>query len=148
MINGHRFSWNSGEFRFNGLLMVGVKSLNYKRALKGGLVRGVGPNPIGRTAGEAEYTGDFEILRLEYENLMASLGGVGVQEVVFPITAKFSEGFGLYMVNDLIPSVRIEEEDFSNAQGTDASMVKCSFSSLNMLINGTTAVAPRGVGLL
>lgn len=148
LVNGHRYSYNSCQFRFNGQLFVGVKSLNYKPSLKGGLVRGTSPNPIGRTVGDAEYTWDCEMLRLEFNNLMSLLGApvVGYGEVPFIITVTLFEP-GAPVTIDSIVSCRIEEADSQNASGTDATMVKMSGSALQMLTNGNPIVTPRNFGL-
>lgn len=143
LVNGHRFSWNSLELRFNGLLFVGVKSLNYKPSLQPGLVRGTSPLPIGRTKGEAEFTGDFEMLRLEWEQLLLSLGAPlrGFGEVSFPITAAYFE-VGSPVVLDTVVGARVGEADVSNAQGTDASSVKASFGAMNIFLNGSGITSP------
>jgi hypothetical protein len=148
LVNGHRWSWASLEMTFNGLLYVGVKSLNYKPSLKPGLVRGTGSNPIGRTKGEAEYTGDFEMLRLEFDQLVATLGGAvrGYGEVAFPIVVtRFEVGSPVSI--DIIDGVRIDEVDLSNAQGSDASTAKCTFTAMRMLLNGAGITSPAGFAL-
>jgi len=147
-VNGHRFSFNSCQFRFDGVLYIGIKSLNYKASLKAGLVRGTSPNPIGRTVGDAEYTVDCEMLSLEFEQLKLQLGApvVGFGETAFTITVtKFEVGSPVVM--DTVIGCRIEEADESNASGTDASMVKMTMSAMNLLRNGAPIVTPRFFGL-
>lgn len=148
LINGHRYSYASSQFRFNGQLYLGIKSLNYKMSLKAGIVRGTSPNPIGRTVGEAEYTGDCEMLRLEYNNLLRQLGApvVGFGESPFLITVTFFE-IGSEVTIDEIVGARIEEPDASNASGTDASSIKFAFSAMRILHNGAPIVSPRNFGL-
>lgn len=147
-INGHRFSFNSCEFRFNGIIYVGVKSLNYKMALKGGIVRGTGPNPIGRTVGEAEYTGDCEMLRLEFDALILTLGApvVGFGEAVFSIMATQFE-IGSPVVVDEIIGARIEEPEVSHQQGTDGTTVKFTFSAMRMRHNGAEITTRRAFNI-
>ncbi len=149
-INGHRFSFDSLEIRVNGIWFVGIKSLNYKPTLKAGLVRGTNPRPIGRTAGEAEFTWDMEILRLEFELLKTSLGcpPLGFGETSFPIVATFQE-LGSPVITDVVQDCRIEEADLSNASGSDASTVKLSGTAMGIDLGlfGAGITTPRAAGL-
>ena len=147
-VNGHRYTFNSCQFRFNGVLFIGVKSHNYKPSLKGGIVRGTSPMPLGSTVGDAEFTGDVEMLRLEFNQLLLLLGApvVGYGETRFTITTTLFE-FGSPVTLDTCIGCRIEEPDSSNASGTDPTTVKFSYVALAMLHNGAPIVSPRFFGV-
>lgn len=149
LVNGHRYSFASIEARFNGLPFIGFSAINYKPSLKAGMVYGSRPQALGRTRGKQEITFDFEMYRLEFELFKATLGlaGVGFGETSFETIVQYSEGALQPVVTDTILSARIEEVDLSNADGTDASKVKCTCSAMNILLNGVSiAIAALPIG--
>lgn len=139
LINGHRYSFASIEARFNGIPFIGFSAINYKPSMKAGMVYGSRPQPIGRTRGKVEFTFDFEMYRLEFEVLKATLGagGIGFGETPFDTVVQYAE-IPLYptVITDTIFAARIEEVDLSNADGTDPSKVKCTCSALGISLNG------------
>jgi hypothetical protein len=139
LINGHRYSFSSIELIINGLPnVVGFSSINYKPSLKASMVYGSRPQPLGRTRGKAEFTFDFEMYRLEFEILKATLGTVailGYGETQFDTIVQYWEALQP-VVTDTILAARIEEVDLSNADGADPSKVKVTCSALSILLNG------------
>jgi len=153
LINGHRFSFASIEAVFNGIPFVGFKSINYSQELEPGDVFGSRPQKIGRTRGKANASCDFEMYRLEWENLKTTLGigGVGYGETPFNITVTYAEqSFGGPVITDLIEGVRVTKVEFSNQEGTDPSTVKITCNVMRVKEGQTfqTITAPTGpVGL-
>lgn len=149
LVNGHRYSFASVEAIINGLPFIGFSAINYKPSLKPGMVYGSRPQPIGRTRGKAEFTFDFEMYRLEFEVLKATLGagGVGFGETPFDTVVQYGE-LGQPVTTDTIVSARIEEVDLSNADGTDPSKVKVTCNCLSILLNGVPIAIPAApIGL-
>jgi len=149
-INGHRFSFASVEAQFNGIPTLGITSINYKPSLSPGKVYGSAPQKIGRTRGKEDSTCDYEMLRLEHENLIESLvaTGLGYGEDAFEIIVQFAELPNSPVVTDTIVGFRITDVDFSNQDGTDASMAKVTGDPMRVLPGGrqiVTPVAPIGI---
>lgn len=150
LINGHRYSFASVEAQFNGLPILGIKSINYSPELIPGKVYGSAPQKIGRTRGKEDSSCDFEMLRLEFENLKETLGqqGVGFGETPFDIIVQFAELPSSPVVTDTIVGFRIGKPEASNADGTDASMIKVSGDPMRVLLGGVpiaTPFAPIGI---
>ena len=154
LINGHRYSWASIEAFFKGVPILGIKSINYKSSLKAGTVRGTAPQKIGRTRGEQDADCDFEMLKLEAMAFIGILGaaGVGFGETSFQIKVAYSENLpGVFpqpVIVDSINGVRIEELAASNAEGTDASMMKFTCSAMDVLHNGVSIAYGNKVGVI
>lgn len=143
LVNGHRYSFVSIEALFNGIPMIGFTEVNYGPSLKGSLVYGSRPQPIGRTRGKLELKFSFKMYRLEFEILKASLGaaGVGFGETAFDTGIQYAEA-GQPIITDSIIAARIEDPDLSNSEGTDASMVNVTCSCMNILLAGVPIVTP------
>jgi hypothetical protein len=143
LVNGHRYSFVSIEAIINGLPYIGFSAINYKQSLKAGMVYGSRPQALGRTRGKQELTFDFEMYRLEFELLKATLGiaGVGFGETPFDTVVQYAEALQP-VTTDTIISARIEEVDLSNADGTDPSKVKCTCSAMQILLNFVPIAIP------
>lgn len=149
-INGHRYSFASIEATFNGISTLGITSINYGDKLNPGKVYGTAPQVIGRTRGKNEPTADFEMLKLEFENLRQTLGpngdGNGYGETPFDITCAYTESIGT--TTDTVYQARITGADASNTEGTDATKMKVTLDPLRILLNGATiatALSPMGI---
>lgn len=152
LINGHRYSFASVEAQFNGLPILGIKSINYSPELMPGKVYGSAPQKIGRTRGKEDSSADFEMLRLEFENLKETLGfqanGTGFGESAFDIVVQYAELPNSPVVTDTLIGNRITKVDLQNADGTDASMAKCTIDPMRILLGNmsiATPVAPIGI---
>lgn len=136
LVKGHRFSYASIELKINGspFPILGVKSINYSQELAPGDVWGTAPHKIGRTRGKNDAKADMEMLRLEWDQLRATLGagGVGYGEMAFDIMVTYSEKFSP-VVTDKIIGARITNAEFSNSEGTDASMVKLTMNVIRII---------------
>jgi hypothetical protein len=146
LIGGHRYSFASIEANFGGFATIGLTEINYKPSLKGQVLYGTAPQPIGRTRGKAEFPVDFTMYRHEFELLKQGMigGGVGFGELSIDIIVQYAE-LGSPVITDSIIAMRIEEPDLSNRDGVDAAMVKCSGNALAILLNGVPIVIPDKV---
>lgn len=144
LINGHRFDWTSVVCTIDGIPYTGIKSITYKQALTPGIVRGTRSQPTGRTRGQYEPEGSFEMYKEDYQLLIAalSLNGVrGYMEVAFPILVQYSSG--LSVVSDLLAGCRLSSDEDSGAEGSDAMVVSCDLSIMYVLRDGLSALAPE-----
>lgn len=143
LVNGHRYSFASVEANFGGFPCLGITEINYKPSLKGTMVYGSAPQPIGETRGKLELSCDFTMYRHEFELFKLTFPGLGVGfgEFRFDIIVQYSEG-QMPVITDTIVGVRIQEADLSNRDGTDASVVKVTCSCLNILLNTSPIAIP------
>lgn len=147
LINGHEYSFQSLEVLFNGLAIVGIKSMNYKESLDPADVYGTGPHIIGQTRGKQKPSADCEMYRLEWEVFRASLGigGQGYGDTRFPIKVTLFEP-GRPVIVDSIMATRVAEVDASNSDGNDAAMVKLTFRPMRVYFNGAGIALPINIG--
>lgn len=160
LINGTRQDFNNVELKMAGLIFVGFKSITYKRSRKRDMPRGNSPDPLGKTIGENEYTGECEIYLAEWKvfkdalKSLAVLQGVpsavapgsGYGDVLFPIyVTKGSSLFDTQM--DTLLGCSVDETDSNNSRSPDALTIKINLSPIKILFDGdddlgTTLVAP------
>lgn len=147
LVNGHRYSYASIEIRILDKIFFGFRAINYTNALSVGELYANAPHKIGRTRGRYEPTASAEMYRLEYENLKESLailnGGQGYQEVPFDIIVAYAEGTPV--VTDTIVGARIISADFSNAEGTDPSIVAIELNVMEIREAGILPVVPLNI---
>jgi len=147
LINGHRFSFASIEATVNGIPLIGFKSINYSQELEPGDVFGTRSNKLGRTRGKQNANCDFEMYRLEWENLKITLGaaGFGYGETPFNITVCYAD-LGAPVIVDLIEGVRITKAEFSNSEGTDATAVKLTTNVMRIRENSSQTISASLLG--
>lgn len=144
LTNGVRHEWSSCEFKFNGRIFVGVRSVNYDVELKPSLVYGTAPQPIGMTRGVLTPTGDFEMLQAELDQLLTALGD-GYGEKYFQGLVSYSEPWYDTMQDELV-GCRITKIGAALSQGADAIYRKVEMMMLDVKLNGRsiTSVAVGG----
>lgn len=142
LLNGVRHSFASVEFKFNGLIFVGIASMNYSRTRSRGLIRGNHPDPMGKTIGENEYSADCELYLAEWNQFQASLGnaGKGYGDALFTATAVHSAN-GFDMITDTLLGCTMDSTEASLAKGTDGLSRKLQLSPLKILFNGLDDLA-------
>lgn len=153
-LNGIRFDFTSIQFRVNGQVFPGIKSLNYKHSLEPGLVRGTAAQVIGRTRGQYNVEGDLEIYREDADNFLQLIApasatisgqtGTGFMEVSFDMSVTFQEaiqGSGPATQNDVLKGCRIKQEESSNSDGGGPSTLKYSLHVMYLTRNGRAALA-------
>lgn len=134
LIQGVRHSLNSLEFKANGRIYIGFKSLNFTRKRNRALVRGNSPDPLAKTRGENEYTADCEMYLAEF-NLMQSDLGPGYGDVSFTVFATWTEN-GFDTITDILLGCNLDSTESNNAQGPDPTVRKFDLSPIKILYNG------------
>lgn len=142
LLNGVRHSFASVEFKFNGLIFIGIGSMNYSRTRSRTLVRGNHPDPLGKTIGENEYAADVELYVAEWNQFQASLGnaGKGYGDAFFTATAVYSAN-GFDMITDTILGCTMDVTEAALAKGTDGLSRKIQLNPLKILFNGLDDLA-------
>ena len=143
LINGVRHSFASVEFRFNGVIYIGIASMNYKRARTRGWVRGNHPDPLGKTIGENEYSADCELYVAEWNLLQSTLGdanGNGYGDEAFTAVCTYSAN-GFDMITDTILGCTLDEVEAALAKGVDGVSRKIVLNPVKILFNGKDDVA-------
>jgi len=133
-INGARHSFASIELKLNTQLFVGFKSINYSRTRSRTLVRGNSPDPLGKTRGDNDYSGDCELYLAEW-NLFQSQMGKGYGDQLFQIVVSYSEN-GFDTITDTLIGCSIDSTEVSQGQGTDALSRKFNLMPLKIIFNG------------
>lgn len=146
-LNGRRLSGLSIRAKFDTNIFTGFTGLNYKQSLKSAKVAGNEVIAVGRTRGEYEASGDFEMM-LEHANILRSAlaakdptGSYGLVE--FDIEAFFEEDAVSHHV--VLRKCRWEEEDNSNKRGTEGSTEKVTLSILWIEKDGLRLYNPTTV---
>lgn len=134
LINGVRHSLNSLEFKANGRIYIGFKSLNYTRKRNRALVRGNSPDPLAKTRGENEYSADCEMFLAEF-NLMQSDLGPGYGDIPFIVYATWTEN-GFDTITDILKGCNLDSTEANNSQGPDPTVRKFDLSPIKILYNG------------
>jgi len=137
LINGNAYSWPSAEIIVGTFRQLGITSINYKRSLKTSTVYGAGSNPIAFTQGQAELSGDFEMLLNQYQLMVSDFGDGWMSRTIGDIVVSYDEPSGslLTIVHTRI-GVRITDVDESaQSSSTDAIVAKMTFNYLKFIEN-------------
>lgn len=140
LINGVRHSGSSVELKLNGQVYVGFKSINYARKRNRTMVKGPHPDPIGKTQGSNEYTGDCELYLAEYNRLITDMGN-GYGDVQFIVTVTYSLN-GFDTIVDTLTGCSIDSTDSSNStDSSDPTVRKFDLNPVKIKFNGLDDVA-------
>jgi hypothetical protein len=146
-LNGRRLSGLSIRAKFDGQTFTGFSALNYKQSLKSQKVTGNTVIAEGRTGGEYEASGDFEMI-LEHANILRAAlaakdpnGSYGFVE--FDIEAFFEEDVAAHHV--VLRKCRWEEEDNAYKRGTDGATEKVTLSVMWIEKDGLRLYNPTTV---
>lgn len=142
LINGVRHSWSSAEVKVAGQIYYAT-SVNHGRKRNRTMVRVNHPDPIAKTLGENDYTGDLEMLLAEYNALQAALiqiasnSGlpIGYGDVPFEVQVQYS-ATGLDTVTIQLLGCTLDSDESGGKQGPDPTIVKSDLSPLKILRNG------------
>jgi len=146
LINGNRFSFTDIDIQMNGENQVkGVfAAINYTATQDPGIVQGNQVAPVGRTSGYGTATGSFQMLVSEFDDFVQSLLNASpvptIMNVDFDIIIQFNIN-DVDIRTDTLQGARITSVEFSNAKGSDATMVNCNLSVMNVLINDVPTFA-------
>jgi hypothetical protein len=154
VVNGIRFDFSSIQFRVQGKIFPGIKSLNYNHALDPGVLGGTAAQDIGRTRGKYKAEGNIELFREDADDFLTLIApaslitggqtGIGFMEVSFDISVTFFEpiqGTGPAVQNDILRGCRIKKEDSSNSAGSDPSTLKYDLHIMLLTRNGKAPIA-------
>jgi hypothetical protein len=134
IVNGARASFSSVELNMNGLIFVGFKGVAYKRTRTRQKVYGNNPDPIGKTQGFNEYTGEAEVYIAEFNYFMVNTG-VGWGDVFFNVYVTYTTN-GFDTIQDTLISCTIDEVDANATQSPDPLVRKVVFNPNKILFNG------------
>ena len=135
MVNGVRHGFSSIELKMNGQIFKGFKSINYSRTRSRTLVRGNHPDPIAKTRGENDYSGDCELYLAEWNLFMTLLGGDGYGDASFTVLVTYGED-GFDTVTDELTGCTMDSTEASNSQGPDPLTRKIDLKPLKIKFGG------------
>lgn len=139
LINGVRHSFSSIEFRLAGQIFVGFKSINYARKRSRTMVYGNHPDPLGKTRGKNEYSGDVELYLAEWNAFQAQLGA-GYGDVPFVVICTYTEN-GFDTIADEIRGCTMDSTEAAGSDSTDPLTRKFDLAPLKILFNGIDDLA-------
>lgn len=141
LVNGRKHGFASIEMKINGLIYRGFKSIKYGRKRTRELVRGNHPDPIAKTVGENEYTGEVELYLAEWYVFQDSLGdGNGYGDVPFIVLVTYGQS-PFVTRTDTLSGCSMDSTDADNSQGPAALTRKVDIAPLKILFNGKDDVA-------
>jgi len=155
-VNGFRPSWSSVEITVAGIKkVVASKSIRYQNPLTIGVMYGTSSHKIGRTRGQQNPTGTWEVYREAWDQLtvdvFAANGRFGFAETIFPIKISYAEPSNPVMtVMDSLLGVRIHSPEVGGQEGTDALTVSFSMDIMEIVYgsgragSGYTQLSPFG----
>lgn len=142
LVNGERHSWASVEVNAAGTLFY-CTGVNWSRKRTRTMVRVNHPDPIAKTRGNNEYSGDIEMLVAEANLFQATLinlanqqglnGGYG--DVFFTVLVNYTE-VSLDTVTVQLLGCTMDSWEQSNSESTEGSKVKMELAPLKILVNG------------
>lgn len=139
LINGSVCSYSSIEWKLDGLIFRGFKSVNFSRKRDRPLVYGNSPDPLAKVVGKNSYTCDGELYLAEFSNFLTLLGA-GYGDVFFTSYITFQQtGFPTTQVQ--VIGNTLDEVTASFSEGTDALSMKFSLNPLKILWNGVDDLA-------
>ena len=139
---GYHYSHASFKTRILGLLLEGVRELNYKVTVNRTAVRGHPREPLGHTIGEVEYEASVTLLRAYWDAIKERIRNTYGRA---PMDAQGMVTFSI--VERGMTSKRIDIEinglaelDSSSSQGTDPNEVKVGFTVLSIKEDGKAMI--------
>jgi hypothetical protein len=139
---GYHYSHASFKTRFLGLLLEGVRELNYKCTVTRGEVRGHPREPLGHTIGDVAYEAGMTVLRSYWDAIKERARdtyGRAPMDVQGTVTFTISER-GLPTKVVAIEINGLSEAGSTSSQGTDANEVPIVFTVLSVKEDGKALV--------
>jgi len=136
-INGTAHDWSSVEIDLgeDAGIFIGISELTYSDNLEPGEAMGTSAQKLARTRGVYSAEGSITMLKRDAAEFIAALGQ-GFKEVVFPITAMYSDEGAGDVITDKLFSCRIGSTESGGSQGSDALSVTYSIDILRISWNG------------
>ena len=141
LINGNRHDFSSIEVNLNGEIFRGFHSINYSRTRTRTDVRGNHPDPLGKTRGTTEYSGDCELYLAEWNQFINDIG-VGYGDYFFTVTASYTAPPAFDPNQDVLLGCTIDSTEVSQSQSGDPLMRKFNLRPVKILFNGIDDAAP------
>jgi hypothetical protein len=138
LVNGVRYDYSSCEIVVAGVTVIGVKSVNYKHALKPGTVRGTSAQKNGRTRGQYEPEASFTMYKQEADELIERLGA-GYMEISFDMVIHYADE-GQPVKTTRVVGCRIADESDEHEEGTDALVTKFELDVMAVVKNGIAPI--------
>lgn len=132
-INGQNYDFSHAEILLNGS-RIPVKSINYRDSLEPGEVRGNHSQPLGRTRGQYEASGDVTLHRAERDYFLQLLGP-GYMERTFDVVVMYANGTNPVSTDRLL-HCRITGLDEGGSAGPDALETQFTLSLMLIERNG------------
>jgi hypothetical protein len=133
-INGLRHDYSSIELKANGLLFMGIKSIEYEWSREVALVRGFSPDSLGQCRGFNTNTCSIEMYLAEWNLFLNSLGD-GFGDGFFSIQVSYAET-GFDQITDYILGARLIGVSASMSQGSDPLTRKLKFQPTKIQYQG------------
>jgi len=139
MINGKNFDWQSIEIMTPGGLCVGAQSINYTDSANVEKIYGKGRVIRGRSRGNYEASGNLEMSRPDFDNLVSALGSDYLGSADFTITVSGANDGGDSFTDVIVKAV-ITKQDLTGSQGDKNIPAKIDFDAEKILWNGLEPV--------
>lgn len=141
LVNGFRFAWASVEIKLAGTVFFALEC-NYSRTRNRQIVYVNHPDPVGKTIGKNEYSGDVTLLLAEYNALQTALIveatkqslGTGYGNAFFDVIVQYNENGG-DVITDTLKNCTLDQVERSMAEGPDAIKVKITLNPLKIIYN-------------
>ena len=143
-VNGEYFAFADITFSFEGLPIIGIKSINYSDTLGRKYVRGAARKPIGTTSGQYEATCDFEIYLPVWITLLPQIQALGFayggwKRCPFNITVAYASdqpSSTLTTSSDLITNATIMKVDVAQSESDEPLVRKITMFPQEILWGG------------
>lgn len=139
---GYHYSHASFKTRILGLLLEGVRELNYKVTVNRTAVRGHPREPLGHTIGEVEYEASVTLLRAYWDAVkdrIRTTYGRAPMDAQGMVTFSIVER-GMTSKRIDIEINGLAELDSSSSQGTDPNEVKIGFTVISIKEDGKAMI--------
>lgn len=143
-INGVKYDFSSIELNLNGQSFVGFKSINYSRTRTRTKVYGSNSDPLAKTKGTNDYSGDCEVYLAEWNYFQQNIlipyalqqtGTGGYGDVFFTVTVSYRTNTS-DLISDTLAGCTLDSTEASQSQGTDALIRKMMLNPLKIYFGG------------
>jgi hypothetical protein len=143
-VNGEYFAFADIFFSFQGLPIIGIKSINYSDTLGRKYVRGAARKPIGTTSGQYEATCDFEIYLPVWNTILPIIQELGLpfggwKRYPFDINVSYASDqptSTLIPTSDLITTATIMKVDVAQSESDEPLVRKITMFPQEVLWGG------------
>ena len=137
LINLLAYGWAEVVLNVAGLLIRGVKAINYSESVERGKVRGTSQRKLALTSGEHDAEGDIELYMADWYDLLTALGD-GYMMVPFAISVSYTNLADFH--TDELVGVRIKKVGNAHAQGNEPLTIKIDLDVMRLKRDGWDGV--------